>query len=273
MNYTEDNPLKLFSFGGGVQSHAVLLMQIKGLVNYDAFIFANVGNDSESPKTIAYMDEVTRPLCEKYGINLIEVQKTTFGEPETLVKYIYRTPLSVPIPARTSNGAPGSRSCTNDFKISVVDKWVKQQDATHCIVGLGISLDEIRRMRDEDWHDMQGKSKIGFFKKRQYPLIDNRMNRNDCHKIAKEFNLPQVPKSACYFCPFTKHNEWIELKKNQPAEFNKAIELENHINTKRGATGSDRVFLHASATPLNNAVGNQLAMDDLLDECDGYCHT
>lgn len=41
--------LRVFSFGGGVQSTAALVLAAQGEIDFTAFIFANVGADSEHP--------------------------------------------------------------------------------------------------------------------------------------------------------------------------------------------------------------------------------
>lgn len=272
----------LFSFGGGVQSTAVMVLQMLGkLPNpYDAFIFSNVGDDSESPATIEYMKKYTRPFAAKHGIELIEVHKTTFKKPETLFGYLHRTKKSVAIPCYMSNGAPGNRSCTSDFKIRVVDKWVKQNGYSHAVIGLGISIDEFSRMRGEHWHNKYGKKNLGYWKKRQHPLIDLRLSRMDCMNIIQSVGLPVPPKSSCWFCPFTSRSEWIERKRNEPELFERAVQLETHLNEKRGAMGRDVVYIHPQTKGkmrlLSEAVPNQLGLFDNLDNfpCDsGYCFT
>lgn len=268
--------VRVFSYGGGVQSNAVLVLAAQGKVNYDVFVFADVGDDSENPATIEYVNTVAKPFAKKHGIQIVTVQKTTYGKPETLMGYIHRTKKSVPIPARMSNGAPGNRSCTNDFKIRVVDKWVKSNGYDNAIIGLGLSIDEYHRVRDERWHDKHGKRKIGYWKKRHHPLVDLRLSRLDCRKIITGAGLPMPPKSSCFFCPFKRRSEWIEMKRHDPDLFLKAVELEHHINSKRDAIGRDTVYLHASCTPLENAVASQpmLFPDDEMDMCEsGYCHT
>jgi len=269
---------RIFSFGGGVQSTTVLVLQAQNKlpIPYDWFVFANVGNDSENPATIEYMETVTKPFATRHGIRIVEVQKTTFGKPETLLEYIYRTKRSVPIPARMSNGAPSNRSCTSDFKIRVVNRWVKERGYIGAGMGLGISVDESTRRRHEAWY-----VEDGIHKRREHPLIDLRMNRNDCYKIIHDAGLPMPPKSACWFCPFTSRGEWVERKMQQPELFAKAVALENHLNEKRESMGRDRVFLHPATKgqmqPLDQAVPNQLSMMTLLEEtcvkpCDsGYC--
>src|SRR5258708_98613 len=47
-------PLKVFSFGGGVQSVAALVLAAQGKIDYRHFVFCNVGDDSENPATLEY---------------------------------------------------------------------------------------------------------------------------------------------------------------------------------------------------------------------------
>ena len=52
--------LKVFSYGGGVQSTACLVLVAQGKLGIQTFLFANVGDDSEHPATLRYVrDGVT----------------------------------------------------------------------------------------------------------------------------------------------------------------------------------------------------------------------
>lgn len=266
--------IRVFSYGGGVQSNAVLLLQIEGQLDYDAFVFANVGDDSENPETLDYVQNIMQPYAAQHGIEIHEARKVLRdGRKESLYKYAQRTKRSIPIPARMGgNGAPGHRTCTTDFKIKVVDKWIKAQGVAWAAVGLGISWDESDRMRGMDWHDRHGKRKFGFWKRREYPLIDMRLRRSDLREIYDRHDLPIPPKSSCWFCPFHKHYEWLDMRRDAPALFNKAVEFEADLNQKRVALGRDRVFLHQKLVPLDQAVGLQLSLFDDDSQCDeGYC--
>lgn len=269
---------RVFSFGGGTQSMAVMVLQAqRKIIPYDAFIFSNVGDDSENPDTLEYLERHAKPFGLAHGLKFIEVQKVRRGgQKDTLVSLIERTERSIPIPARMSNGAPGNRTCTDDFKIKIVDKWIKQHGYSHAVIGLGISIDEFSRMRDSHWHDKYGKRKFGFQKRRDYPLIDLRLSRHDCVALLVHAGLPIPPKSSCFFCPFTRRAEWIEMKREKPALFEKAIQIEATINAKRGLLEKDRVYLHADVVPLAQAVGDQqrLFSGELMDACEsGYCLT
>src|SRR5690606_25124341 len=97
--------------------------------------------------------------------------------------------------------------------------------------------DEYHRMRSEDWHDTHGTRKLGFLKRREHPLIDLRLTRKDCKAIVADAGLPVPPKSSCFFCPFHKRSEWIELRREQPELFKRAVEIENRLNEKRAKLG------------------------------------
>lgn len=273
--------VRVYSFGGGVQSTAVLVMQALGMLDkpFDVFVFSNVGDDSENPGTIEYIKKYAKPFANKHGIPLVVTHKTTFGKKETLYQFIYRTKRSVPIPAYMSTGAPGTRSCTNEFKIKAVDRWIRRQGCSHATVGLGISLDEFTRARKEHWQDRYSESsdKYGFLKRLYHPLIHQRVDRGNCRAIIQNAGLPVPPKSSCWFCPFQRPSEWIEMKREQPELFSRAIDLDIHINEKRNSLGRDRVYLHRYLTPLDIAVADQpllpgfgpVATDAEL--CEGYC--
>lgn len=273
--------IRVFSYGGGVQSNAILAMQAMGeLLNpYDVFVFSNVGNDSENPKTIEYIESYAKPFAEKHGIRFVETQKIRRGgKAETLKEYIFRTERSVPIPAYMGgNGSPGNRSCTTQFKIEVVDKWVKDNQYPYATIGVGISIDEFQRMRPHmtKWNNRSfANRKLGFWKRLEYPLIDMRINRQKCLEFIREVELPPAPKSSCFFCPFKKRSEWIEMKRKQPELFQEVVEIDDHIREKRKLIGRDGVYIHPDLIPIRNAVGDQPPLFEMDDLCDtGYCFT
>lgn len=263
--------IRIFSFGGGVQSHGVLALQALGRMPqpYDYFVFANVGADSENPDTLDYIEKYTKPFCEAHDIKFVEVQKMrgrgkANKAPETLLEAINRDNRSVPIPAYMGDsGAPGNRSCTQNFKVEVVDGLCKQNDYTHVEMGFGISVDELRRVRHTEWHDRQQKTKpFGLLKKREYPLVDLRLTRADCLDIIASVGLPKPPKSSCWFCPYVKLSECSTMAKTKPALFQQVIEVEETINHKRAKIGRDDLFLSNKLVPIAQAVAEYDAKHD-----------
>lgn len=258
--------LTVFSYGGGVQSNAALVLAAQGDLDCRTFLFANVGDDSENPATLRYVREIAMPYAAAHGIDLIEVQRHTHdGSPETLLGRITNPRLrSIGIPVRMSNGAPGNRSCTADFKIKVVSGWLYRRGArakNPATVMLGISLDEWQRMKD---------SQIGYTRN-AYPLIERRMSRQDCVNVIADAGLPIPPKSSCWFCPFHRPAVWREMRDKEPDQFRKAVELERFINQRRAYLGKDQVWLSRALKPLDRAVGNASQPSLFDDECAGYC--
>jgi hypothetical protein len=167
----------------------------------------------------------------------------------------------------SGNGAPGNRACTSNFKIRVISKWIKAHGATPknpANVHLGISLDEFQRMKT---------SQIKY-QNNLYPLIDRRLNRQDCMNIISRVGLPIPPKSSCFFCPFHKLSTWREMADNEPELFKRSCDLEAFINERRARLGRDQVWLTGKQLPLAKAVGDmtQGKLFDLDPTCDsGYC--
>lgn len=237
-----------FSFGGGVQSVAALVLAAKRRIDYDTFLFANVGDDSEYPETMTYLRDVAMPYAASHGLRLIELHKTRAdGSFETLWQKLHRTERSIDIPMRMSNGAPGNRSCTADFKIKVVAKWLRNAGATRevpAIVGIGISTDEASRMKP---------SQLGHIRN-AYPLIDLMLSRQDCLKVIADAGLPAPPKSSCFFCPFHTIKAWEQLSDTHPELFARSVQLERLINARRERLGKDQIWLTSKARPLDEVV-------------------
>lgn len=260
--------LTVFSYGGGVQSNAALVLAAQGMLDCRTFLFANVGDDSENPATLRYVREIAKPYAEAHGIQLIKLQRhTRDGAAETLYGRITNPRLrSIGIPVRMSNGAPANRSCTADFKIKVVAGWLYRLGARAkkpATVMLGISLDEWQRMKD---------SQISYTRN-AYPLIERRMSRQDCVNVIAAAGLPIPPKSSCVFCPYHRMSVWREMRDKEPEQFQRAVELERFINERRAHLGKDQVWLSRALKPLDRAVGDASQLSLFEDEsCEsGYC--
>jgi len=274
-----------FSFGGGVQSTACLVLAAQGKLpatddsnRWDVFLFSNVGERAEAPATLRYVHEYAMPYAEAHGIELREVRKRRRdGSPDDLMDRIERNKRSLPFPVRMNNGAPGTRSCTADFKIRVIERELKALGATKdkpAIVGIGISMDEIQRAKG--WGEVDPRTPTQI---REYPLLRLGLRRQDALAVIRDSGLPQPPRSACFFCPFHSLDEWRRLKRDEPDLFAKSVALERMLNERRAELGKDRVWLTRFAQPLDEVVTDQLVLG--LDDpgvadapCDsGHCFT
>lgn len=221
--------MRSISYGGGVQSTALLVLAAQGRIDYRLALFSNVGDDSEMQATLDYVRDIAMPYGAANGVEVLELnRRTRNGEIETLYGRLMKEgSRSLPIPVRMSNGAPGTRSCTADFKIRVVAKWWKEHGATAetpATVAIGISTDEIHRAnnRRDVPHEII-----------EYPLLDLRLDRAACAQIIRDAGLPVPPKSSCYFCPFHRPQVWAEMRRDDPVHFWKAVALEDKLNERR----------------------------------------
>lgn len=262
--------LRTFSYGGGVQSTAALVLAAQARIDFSVFLFSNVGDDSEHPDTLRYVEDVAKPYAAKHGIELHELRHMRRdGTEETLYRKLTRAgSRSTGIPIRLEgSGAPGRRSCTSDFKIRRIASWQRKHGASPQnpgVVGLGISIDEFQRARTDSGIEWQILS---------YPLIDMRLTRQDCMNIIESAGLPVPPKSSCWFCPFHRPSEWMRLRQSRPDLFDKAAELEQVLSDRSEMLGRGKVFLTDRLIPLKKAIGDQSVMDfEADDACEsGFC--
>ncbi|WP_395295263.1 phosphoadenosine phosphosulfate reductase [Kitasatospora hibisci] len=265
--------MRVISYGGGIQSTALLVLAAARKIDYATFLFANVGDDSEHPATLTYVRDIARPYAASAGLELHQLERVRRdGTTETLMGRLTRPGArSIPIPVRMANGAPGRRSCTSDFKIKVVGRWLRERGATPnrpATVGIGISVDEIHRAnrRRSEPHEQV-----------EYPLLDLGLRREDCERIIKDAGLPVPPKSSCFFCPFRTVGAWREQRWQEPELFARSVALEQTVNRHRAALGRDPVYLTRYGRPLTEAIPAQ--QDSPAEESDdsgcdsGWCMT
>lgn len=262
--------IRAISYGGGVQSTALLVLAARGEIDFPFALFANTGDDSEHPATLDYVRDVALPYASAHGIELVELRHS----PRTGGKTLYQrltdpSSRSVGIPVRMNGtGAPGRRACTVDFKVRRIASALKKRGATSddpARVAMGISIDEYQRMRNASgipWESLT------------YPLIDLRLDRAACVGIIERAGIPVPPKSSCWFCPFHSLTYWQRQRRDEPDLFAKSVALEALLNDRRTALGKDPVWLTRKLIPLDQAIGDDEQLDMFGGTCDigGYCH-
>ena len=277
-----NDPLRTISYGGGVQSTALVILAATRDPDFEAVmgdrvataLFANVGDDSEHPATLEFVRQVVQPWAAERDVQVHElVRRRRNGDVETLWGRLMRESRSVDIPVRMANGAPGRRSCTADFKIKVVGKWLKHHGASPdapARVAIGISTDEFQRV---------GNKRVEPHELPVYPLIELGWDRSRCQALIVETFGRPAPKSSCFFCPFHRPAVWAEMRRDEPELFWQSVELERTLNDRREVLGKDHVYLTRFARPLDEAIGEaqtQLPGFESIGEtgCDeGYCFT
>lgn len=273
--------MRIISYGGGVQSTALLVLAVQGKLGpIDAALFANVGDDSENPATLRYIEQYSLPLGMCGGVPVHVLSRVTRkGTVETLRMRLRAAAANhavenYVIPLRGDDGAPlFRRNCTVDFKVRVVERWLREHGVSKknkAETLIGFSWDEAARVGNG------GGSKIST---PAYPLLDMRATRDDCKRIITDAGLPLPPKSSCYFCPYHRPSEWKRMRVEEPELFEQAALIEDEMNTLRLAKGRGLIWLTKFNGPLREVIDtSQQALDfgtgPGAESCDeGYCWT
>jgi|TARA_Y100000034_G_scaffold96945_1_gene118248 hypothetical protein len=259
--------MKIISLGLGVQSTAMYLMSSLGQIDRaDHAIFADPGG--EHPDTYKNLDTLKNWSLKNDGIS------THTSNDKNLLKDLIKGEKSTGqrfagIPAFSPfNRGMVRRQCTAEYKIKPVMKKIRElhglkkyQRNKPTEMWLGISLDEIQRMKESLIHNI----------KYVYPLIEKRFTRKDCINFYKQINFPVPPKSTCVFCPYHGNRDWKRLKQESKNEWDIAVKVDKAIRKNLIDRGLDgELFLHRSMKPLEEAY-LQEDQEELFMCEEGYC--
>lgn len=266
------------SLGAGVQSSTLALMYATGELEPmpKAAIFADT--QAEPASVYKWLDWLEKQLpFPVHRVTFRSLQQEVLTMRTTEDGRLYSRS---DVPIYTLNvetgqkGAIPNRSCTRDYKIRPINKFLRKEvgikrgeKEPQCVSVIGISLDEIRRMKPsrDKWVTLR------------WPLIEKRITRNSCKDWMAAHGYPEPPRSACVFCPYHANSEWRRLQVEEPEEFDRAVKFERKLQeTKKESVNFVAMpFLHNSCKPLDQIDfrsdverGQQLLWDD---ECEGMC--
>lgn len=205
----------VLSFGGGVNSVALMVVLLREGLPFDEAVFADTGG--EVPETYQYL-ETARQYLTDHGIPLNVVSKRG--------RSLYETSWD-----RKVFPSAIWRWSTRDFKITPIQRHYRSLDI-HINQYLAIAWDEIHRMKD---------SRVDYVTN-LYPLIDRRLTRADCLDIIHDAGLPTPQRSSCFFCPFNSVDRWRWLYETHPDLFEKAIALEENSKHFPSQRLTDQAF-------------------------------
>lgn len=242
---------KLWSCGGGTQSAALAALIIQGRIDKpDAAVM--VDTEREKSQTWRYMGSIIQPALMAMGVKVIIVRKSEFATVD-----IYALNGDLLLPVFTADGGRLGGFCSNEWKRRVIMRWCRAQGFDEVQNWIGYSLDEQKRVKvaSERWFQPR------------YPLIELRLRRGDCMRIVEEMGWPAPPRSACWMCPHMTNAEWRQMKAADPADFERAIVLDELIREEDG-----NVYVHRSGTPLRTAdLGADDAQQNLFGCDSGQC--
>jgi hypothetical protein len=251
-----DNRSIIWSYGGGVQTIAILTLIAEGkLPKPDLAIMADTGRERSS--TWRYYKQHAEPIFEE-----LEIPFEIAGHDLAKVDlYSYKGELLLPVFTQTGKLPT---YCSSEWKKFVVRRRLRELGygpKNPIINWLGMSLDEIDRMKTDD---------VSWIKN-HYPLIiDYKLRRHECVLQIERFGLPCPPKSACKICPHLNNEEWAEMKRDDPQDFLEAVRIDYAIRANDQKGG---VYLHRDLIPLDQVDFTVKQKPAPLFECSFTCWT
>ena len=214
---------RYLSFGGGVNSVALMLLLEDMGVEFEAVYCDHGGDWTETRDYIA--------MLQAAGHRITIIKPNVEGC-ENLYDY-----------ALWRRIAPSmlNRWCTDKFKVRPLNDYFKRPAQVFIGFACGEEKRQARRRPTEGvWHT--------------YPLIDLCIDREGCKEVIAAHGLPIPDKSGCFFCPFQRVAEWRRLRDEHPCLFAKARELEMACIERRKAQGKPPWFLTGHDRPLDTVV-------------------
>ena len=284
--------MRILSLGAGVQSSCLALMAQEGLTKHkpDFMIFADTGWEPKFVyEHVEYLKKAIT-ICPIITVergnlreDLIRAANPEPGSREEEKSFAGRVPNPPLFAARPNGGRVGMlyRQCTHDYKVIPIQKKMREllgvkpryRVPKDMIVEqwIGISTDEAMRMKE---------ARMPWLTSR-WPLIEMKMSRADCLQWYRDINKHPMPgKSSCIGCPYHHNDQWKNMQKNYPEDWEDACDLDDKIRHGLKNTETE-LFLHKSAKPLRsidfqapkpqqNLFGETFD-EEFADECEGLC--
>lgn len=278
--FGDNTDLRTISLGAGVQSTALYLMALDGLIGPmpDVAIFADTQQEPpwvyENVWRLAAEGGDRIPIIIATGGDIGEAVRRKAGASEGRF-------ASVPFWVMSESEArptPGRRQCTREFKIDVVKQEVRRQlglgfrqraTGMHVEEWVGVSMDEVIRAKP---------SRTPWIKTRWPFLMDHPMRRQQIKEWLAARGWPEIKKSACIFCPYRKPVEYARWRDEEPALFEEACQWDELIRDSSRAGLRQPQYLTRLLKPLRELPSvaelgkrDDAQLDLFGNECEGMC--
>lgn len=213
----------IVSYGGGLNSTALLIRLVHLGERPDAILFADTGG--ERPHTYAFVDMFSRWLQEA-GFPEITKVSSKFKNYSTLEENCLKNKTLPSI-------AFGFKTCSHKWKKEPQEKWANSWEPAVKLWSEGGKVLKFIGYDADEWH----RAKIPEDNKYvyRYPLVEWEWGRDECYKAVMDAGFSDPGKSSCFFCPSSKRHEIRSLKKHYPELFERAIQMEENAKENLGA--------------------------------------
>lgn len=204
------------SYGGGINSTAMLVGLHERGIKPDAILFADTGG--ERPETYNYVSEVSDWLVS-VGFPAVQTVRHVYasGKYSTLEEECLGSETLPSI-------AYGFKKCSLKWKVAPQEAWAKKWNpAIECWAGGEKVFKAIGYHAGEEHRSVKSNDEQYEYK---YFLREWGWYQQDCVDAVSRVGLNKAHKSACFFCPSTKTKEILELQKQHPDLLERALTIE-----------------------------------------------
>ncbi len=253
--------LNILSYGAGTPSTTLALMSCENayfewpihpeVPIYNAVIFCDLHSE---PSWVYKQVEFTATACAQVGIPFYRLDADLYGD---FTRNFGRARTAcIPFWTLSDDGKKGRmpRQCTYDYKIKVIEKFVrykllcyKPRERTLSIdihahnLHMGIMWEERQRAKE---------SKQTLFTNR-YPLVEMGWTRADCYAYNKDVWGLATRASCCLFCPFHTNYFYHHIREHEPDCYLCALQVDELVETHQARPPlKSKLFLSKSRKRL-----------------------
>lgn len=228
---------------------------------YDLIAFCDLGME---PPWVMKQVEFIQKACKESGIRFETIKSPLYQD--YLQNFGKRRVVSIPFWTLSQEGKKGKmmRNCTMDYKIGMIQKYVRQEllgykkgqrtkseDLKAHEMHIGFSAEESHRCKDNP-HKM-------FVN--HFPLVEMGLERKDNYKYSRERWGMETKASACTFCPFHRNYFFNYLKRNEPEQYRLLNEFDQMLEYEQPNTKiQSKLYISRSRKRLI-----ELAMEECED--------
>lgn len=250
-----NTPIKVLSFGGGLDSRAMWLDAVDRGELPDVVVFADVTNNrvngdnrrdnqghwpdpGEWDATYRFIEEVQAPECEEQGVPFVWLTTDDYPIRPNARPGGYRSLFEYAL-VKNMFYARTSKSCTCAAKVERIRDFCNDMFPDQDVeMWIGFEANETGRAERDprgpngDVVYKPGEARI----RNRFPLIERQLCRCRCEALVAAVNPRTVPrKSACVFCPNSSRGDLATLREHYPQTFDRVCGYEDNGRlTSRG---------------------------------------
>jgi Phosphoadenosine phosphosulfate reductase family len=213
------DPLRVVSFGGGVNSTAMLLLLERQQRLPHVSIFADTGG--ERPETYEHVASMAR-WCEARGVYFVTVRNEPASGDKTLEANCLRR-------KELPSLAYGFKGCSVKWKRQPLDRYLREYPGAVATWARGQLVE--RYIGIDAGETSRAKLPPDKLYSYHYPLNEAGWGRDECVAAIKDAGLAVPPKSSCFFCPAMRKSEILQLQADHPDLLARALAIEANAVT------------------------------------------